>query len=376
MRKCQKNTCPVGIATQNALLRGRFDGKPEFVENYFRFIAQEAREIMAALGVRSIDELVGRVDLLEEDPEARNWKSAGVDLTPVLSPAKKVAQDSPVICCIPQDHGLEKILDNKLIQNSKTALEGKEAVEFEQTIINTDRATGTLLSHEITKRFGAKGLPQSKGIKIRFKGSAGQSFGAWTTSGLEFELEGDANDYVGKGLSGSTLSIFPPKDSPFAPHENIIIGNVAFYGATSGQAYIAGVAAERFCVRNSGAQVVVEGVGDHGLEYMTGGRAIILGKTGRNFAAGMSGGIGYVWDREGELEPKVNKEMVNLETLGEDDFSYIREQIEEHLHKTGSPRAQEILENWNEMKNYFVKIMPEDYKRVLEQGSVAQKAEV
>jgi glutamate synthase (NADPH/NADH) large chain len=376
MRKCQKNTCPVGIATQNAILRGRFEGKPEHLENYFLFVAEEARKIMAELGIKSIDELVGRVDLIEEDPEVRNWKSEGVDLTPVLTPAKKSSPDVDVINTIKQDHGIDRVLDNQLILKAKDAIEGKGKVVFEQKIINTDRATGTMLSHEITKKYGSAGLPEGSEIVIHFKGSAGQSFGAWNTKGVYFDLEGDANDYVGKGLSGGTLAIYPPKVSPFKAHENIIIGNVAFYGATSGHAYISGVAAERFCVRNSGAEVVVEGVGDHGLEYMTGGRAIILGETGRNFAAGMSGGIGYVWDRVGDFEPKVNMEMVALETPTAEDYLYIKDKVQAHIEETNSERGKEILEDWEKNKAYFVKVMPTDYKRVLAEMAKAEKAEV
>lgn len=365
MRKCHLNTCPVGVATQDPVLRAKFSGKPEYVQRYFRFLAQDLRETMAELGFRTVNEMVGRVDLLEVDEALLHWKSRGLDLGPLLVPAASLNPASPMICTQKQDHGLERVLDQRLIKDCQRSIEDKEPVVLSYPITNRDRTTGTLLSHHIAKRWGNAGLPDHT-IKVHFEGTAGQSFGAWLAHGVSFFLEGDANDYVGKGLSGGIISVYPPKSAGFSPHENIIIGNVAFYGATSGEAYIRGQAAERFCVRNSGARVVVEGVGDHGCEYMTGGRAVILGPTGRNFAAGMSGGIAWVYDPRGELPDRCNLEMVGLETPDEESLEEIKGMIQRHFNFTNSDVAQEILNSWTSYSGHFVQVMPIDYKRVLE----------
>jgi len=375
MRKCHKNTCPVGIATQDPRLRGMFTGKPEYIENFFRYVAGDMREIMASLGVRSWDELVGRADLLEEDRSVRTWKSAGIDLSALLAPAAGEDPAAPVRKTVEQNHGIDSVLDRELIRKCSAALEGIAAgpIVLEEKIRNTDRAAGTMLSHSIALKTGNAGLP-SGSISVRFSGSAGQSFGAWLASGVEFSLTGDANDFVGKGLCGGKLVIAPPEASPFDPAENVIVGNVAFYGATSGEGYIRGIAAERFCVRNSGARVVVEGVGDHGCEYMTGGRAVILGKTGRNFAAGMSGGIAWVYDPDGSFPERCNTGMVSLEEPADEDWDEIRELVSNHRNATGSAAAAAILGSWEESKKSFVRVIPHDYKKVL--GMKANKEAV
>ena len=366
MRKCHLNTCPVGIATQDPELRKKFSGKPEHVVNYLFLVAEETREIMASLGFRSINEMVGHVEVLEINEAVRHWKAKGIDLTPILTPAVGPHPDTETHCTIAQNHGLEEVLDNKLIEKSLAAIHDRMPVRFSIPIENIDRAFGTMLSHEVSKANGAAGLPDDT-IHIDVKGSAGQSLGAWLAPGVTIELEGDANDYVGKGLSGGRIMIYPPKGSSFVPEENIIIGNVALYGATAGEAFFRGVAAERFCVRNSGARAVVEGVGDHGLEYMTGGRVVILGPTGRNLAAGMSGGVAYVFapDRD-TLRLNCNLELVELETVEDAaDATELRELIERHAQFTGSTVAEGILAAWETSLPQFVKVMPRDYKRAL-----------
>jgi len=367
MRKCHNNTCPVGIATQDPRLRGRFSGKPEYVEAFFRYVAEDLRALMASLGVRSWDELIGRVDLLEQDPTATTWKSRGVDLSALLQPALKPRPDAGVRCLVAQDHGIDRVLDRRLIERCARAIEGKGKVELEERISNVDRSVGAMLSNSISLKTGNVGLADGS-IRVSFSGTAGQSFGAWLAGGVTFALSGDANDYVGKGLCGGTLVIAPPAQSRFRAGENVIIGNVAFYGATAGEGYVRGVAAERFCVRNSGARVVVEGVGDHGCEYMTGGRAVILGPTGRNFAAGMSGGIAYVWDPDGRLKINCNTGMVSLEEPGPEDYKELEGMIKNHRTHTGSDVAEAILSDWARAKGSFVKVIPEDYKKVLAQG--------
>jgi glutamate synthase (NADPH/NADH) large chain len=365
MRKCQKNTCPVGVATQDERLRAKFSGKPEHVVNYIKFIAEDTRALLAELGVRSIDELVGRVDLLTPDDSVLSWKSQGIDLSRMLAIPRKDLAPSGTICCIPQDHGIDKILDRKLIELTADARSNKTPVSLELPIVNTDRAAGTMLSSEISKVYGFEGLPEDT-IKVKFTGHAGQTFGGWLAHGVEFTLEGDANDYVGKGLSGGTLVIYPPKQATFQAEDNIIIGNVAFYGAIKGRAFIRGMAAERFCVRNSGVEVVIEGVGDHGLEYMTGGRAIILGETGRNFAAGMSGGVAYVWNIQGDFPDQVNTEMVEVLPLQHaEDETYIKLMIQEHVQRTGSTRGQYILSNWKTEKSRFYRVISPLYSSIL-----------
>ncbi|MFP6648227.1 MAG: glutamate synthase-related protein, partial [Pirellulaceae bacterium] len=367
MRKCHLNTCPVGIATQDPDLRAKFTGKPEHVVNYLFMVAKEARQIMARLGFRTVNEMIGRSDCLETEDAIRHWKSDGLDLTAILEPVNKPHPDVEVYCTIKQDHGLEHALDNQLLELARPALESGEPVELELPIVNTNRTVGTILSHHLVKAHGPEGLAENT-IQIRFTGSAGQSFGAFLASGISMQLEGDANDYVGKGLSGGRLVIFPPQNSTFAAEENIIVGNVVLYGATSGEAYFRGRAAERFCVRNSGARAVIEGVGDHCCEYMTGGRTVILGPTGRNFAAGMSGGIAYVWDRTGDFNLNCNLGMVQLEQVEEqEDMAELREMIERHQRHTDSPVARQVLEQWPDVLSEFIKVMPIDYKRVLEQ---------
>ena len=367
MRKCHLNTCPVGIATQDPVLRKKFLGKPEYVVNYLFMVAEEVRQYMAQFGFRKFIELVGRVDLLDTDHAIAHWKADGIDLSPILAPARKTHPDVAVYCTQSQDHGLQYALDNThLLDRCAPALEMGRRISFELPIVNTNRTVGTILSHNVVKRWGEFGLSDDT-IEIRFHGSAGQSFGAWLANGITLELMGDANDYVGKGLSGGKIIIYPPTESGFLPEENIIIGNVALYGATSGQAYFRGQAAERFAVRNSGAWAVVEGIGDHGCEYMTGGRVVILGPTGRNFAAGMSGGIAYVWAPDRDLfRANCNLGMVELESVESDsDIAELKALIENHRKYTGSTVAHRLLEQWPACLDEFVKVMPVDYKRVL-----------
>jgi len=367
MRKCHLNTCPVGIATQDPELRRKFTGKPEHVINYLFMVAEDAREIMASLGIRTVNELVGRVDLLDVDDAVNHWKAQGIDLRPILTPALKPHDGVGTYCQITQNHGLEDVLDNELIKKAWAAIHEGKPVRFPMTIENIDRAFGTMLSYEVSRQNGEQGLPDDT-IHIDVNGSAGQSLGAWLAPGISIELEGDANDYVGKGLSGGRIVIYPPKAATFAPEENIIIGNVALYGATAGEVFVRGRAAERFCVRNSGARAVVEGVGDHGLEYMTGGRVVILGPTGRNFAAGMSGGVAFVYDPNDTLLSNCNLEMVVLEKLEDDaDIAELKELLEKHANYTGSGIAEKILDTWSESINQFVKVMPIDYKRALKE---------
>ncbi len=367
MRKCHLNTCPVGVATQDKTLRKKFLGQPEHLINYLFMVAEDAREIMAELGVRSIDELVGRVDLLEQDPSRANWKSLYVDLGLLLTPATKLRDDVGVVCSVAQDHGLESSLDRELIRQAMPAIDAADRVRIETEVHNTDRVVGTTLSHEISKRWGEMALPDDT-IHIKLKGTAGQSLAAWAVRGVTIELEGDANDYVGKGLSGGKVIVYPPKKATFAAEDNMIVGNVALYGATSGYAFIRGRAAERFGVRNSGARAVVEGVGDHGCEYMTGGRIVVLGKFGRNFAAGMSGGIAYVWDPDRQLPHTCNLGMVVLDEVEtSDDIVELRDLVSMHRGYTGSMVARHILEHWDDCLNQFVKVFPIDYKRVLEE---------
>ncbi|MCF6251814.1 MAG: glutamate synthase large subunit [Methylococcaceae bacterium] len=365
MRKCHLNTCPVGIATQDKELRKKFNGDPEYVVNYLFMVAEEARELMARLGFCTINEMIGRTDVLETNEAIQHWKSDGLDLTSLLTMAPKPHEGVEVYKTIAQDHGLDKVIDNKLIKLSKDALENGNKVSIELPIINTDRTVGTILSHTLVKKWGAQMLPEGT-INIKFNGSAGQSFGAFLARGITMEIEGDANDYVGKGLSGGNITVYPPKNSTFEANENIIVGNVVLYGATSGQAFFCGRAAERFCVRNSGANTVIEGVGDHACEYMTGGRVVILGPTGRNFAAGMSGGVAYIWDYDHVFASNCNSGMVELEKVEhEHDIDELRGLIQLHYDHTGSKVAEKIINNWYSFLGQFVKVMPVDYKRVL-----------
>jgi glutamate synthase domain-containing protein 2/glutamate synthase domain-containing protein 1/glutamate synthase domain-containing protein 3 len=363
MRVCHLNTCPVGIATQDPELRKQFAGRPEFVENYFRFVAEDVRELMAGLGFRTIDEMVGRSDVLEMKPAVDHWKAKGIDLARVLH-QPEVPEGAARRAVTVQEHGLERALDVELIARAARALEHQEPVEIEMPIRNVNRTVGTMLGYEITRRYQGNGLPDDT-IRIQFAGSAGQSFGAFVPRGVTMMLEGDSNDYWGKGLSGGRLAIYPPRQASFAAEENVIIGNVALYGATSGEAYVRGIAGERFAVRNSGASAVVEGVGDHGCEYMTGGRVVVLGKTGRNFAAGMSGGVAYVLDPQDVFSSRCNQEMVELESLEREDADLVHGLLVRHVNYTGSSVAARLLADWEAAKAQFVKVIPRDYKRVL-----------
>jgi glutamate synthase (NADPH/NADH) large chain len=373
MRKCHLNTCPVGVATQDPELRKKFRGQPEHVVNYFFMIAKELRQIMAELGFRSITEMVGRSDCLNFDQALTQWKAKGIDLSALLARPEEPEGFLGRYGCDAQDHELEKALDKKLIALAQPALDQQVPVNIELPVVNTNRVVGTMLSHEVAKRFGAEMLEEDT-ITVRLTGSAGQSLGAFLARGITLEVEGDANDFVGKGLSGGKVIVYPPKVSPFKAEENILVGNVCLYGATSGEAYFRGIAAERFCVRNSGATAVVEGVGDHGLEYMTGGRAVILGPTGRNCAAGMSGGIAYIWDPEGTFPGNCNQEMVDLDPVTTEDDAELRSLIEKHQHYTGSTVAEALLARWESARSEFVKVMPRDYKRVLEARTKAASA--
>lgn len=374
MRKCHLNTCPVGIATQDPELKAKFTGQPEHVINYLFMVAEEAREIMAELGFRTVNEMVGRSDMLEFNSAIDHWKAKHLDLSAILTPARKPHPDVETFCTTTQKHGMELQIDNELIRECQPAIEDGKHVELAIPVQNINRALGTMLSHEVSKKWGAKGLPDGT-IHIRCKGSAGQSVGAWLAHGVTIEVEGDANDFVGKGLSGGRVIIYPPKNSSFVAEENIIIGNVALYGAIQGELFVRGRAAERFCVRNSGAVCVVEGVGDHGLEYMTGGRAVILGPTGRNFAAGMSGGIGYVYDPNDNLLGNCNLEMVELEKVeAEEDRAELLDLVRRHMEYTGSTVARGLIARWETALSQFKKVMPVDYKRALaEQKKAAQQ---
>ena len=366
MRVCHLDTCPVGVATQNPELRARFSGRPEFVVNFFEFIAEEVREYLARLGFRRLEEIIGRVDLLDTVLAVEHWKASGLDLSPILyePPLPEGAARS---CVTSQDHGLDKALDNTLIQLAEGALTEGRPVRLDLPIRNVNRTVGTMLGYEVTRRWGGEGLPEDT-IDISFRGSAGQSFGAFLPRGVTLRLDGDANDYLGKGLSGGRLIVRPPREAAFTAEEQVIAGNVIGYGATAGEIFLRGIVGERFCVRNSGALAVAEGTGDHGCEYMTGGRVVILGPVGRNFAAGMSGGIAYVLDLP---EIRVNMEMVDLDQVAEDDAKFVREVVERHHAETGSAVAARLLADWDPGR--FTKVMPKDYKRVLSAASQAER---
>jgi len=364
MRVCHKNTCPAGIATQDPQLRKNFIGNPDYTVNFMKFLAQDVREIMASLGFRTLNEMVGRTDVLEAKQAVDHWKAKGIDLSNILY-QPDVPPDIGRYCQIPQDHGLEQSLDmTVLLDLCQPAIEKGEKVKATLPIKNTNRVVGTILGNEITKRHWY-GLPEDT-IQLHFQGSAGQSFGAFVPKGVTLELEGDANDYLGKGLSGGKIIVYPPVGSTFVPEENIVIGNVAFYGATGGEAYICGVAGERFCVRNSGINAVVEAVGDHGCEYMTGGKVVVLGKTGRNFAAGMSGGVAYILNETDDFATRCNTQMVEIEPLDEEDCDIIHQMIQKHAAYTHSQKAARVLANWDAYISQFVKVMPRDYKRMVE----------
>jgi glutamate synthase domain-containing protein 2/glutamate synthase domain-containing protein 1/glutamate synthase domain-containing protein 3 len=365
MRKCHLNTCPVGVATQDPVLRSRFTGKPEHVERFFRFLAQDLREHMAKLGFRTVDEMVGRVDRLEVLPAVEHWKARGLDFSAILLPAGE-GEDTPRRCVRSQEHELEKSLDNELIRRSMPALEKGQPVDIEMPLRNVHRTVGAMLSGEVVRRFGSRGLPDDT-IRISFIGSAGQSLGAFLAPGITFRVVGDTNDYLAKGMSGGRIIVVPPPEAGFLPYRNVIAGNVILYGATGGELYLYGTAGERFAVRNSGAKAVVEGVGDHGCEYMTGGVVVVLGATGNNFAAGMSGGVAYVYDESELFDTRCNLDMVDVETVwNAEDEEQLRGMVENHFRFTGSSRAQMILENWDSRLPLFVKIMPVEYRKVLE----------
>ncbi|CEZ34615.1 ferredoxin-dependent glutamate synthase 1 [Mycobacterium tuberculosis] len=374
MRVCHLDTCPVGVATQNPLLRERFTGKPEFVENFFMFIAEEVREYLAQLGFRTVNEAVGQAGALDTTLARAHWKAHKLDLAPVLHEPESAFMNQDLYCSSRQDHGLDKALDQQLIVMSREALDSGKPVRFSTTIGNVNRTVGTMLGHELTKAYGGQGLPDGT-IDITFDGSAGNSFGAFVPKGITLRVYGDANDYVGKGLSGGRIVVRPSDDAPqdYVAEDNIIGGNVILFGATSGEVYLRGVVGERFAVRNSGAHAVVEGVGDHGCEYMTGGRVVILGRPGRNFAAGMSGGVAYVYDPDGELPANLNSEMVELETLDEDDADWLHGTIQVHVDATDSAVGQRILSDWSGQQRHFVKVMPRDYKRVLQAIALAER---
>jgi glutamate synthase (ferredoxin) len=375
MRVCHLDTCPVGIATQNPTLREKFAGQAEHVVNFFRFIAEEVRGYLAELGYRSLDEVIGRSDLIDARRAVDHWKAQGLDLSAILyQPDVDEFIARRRVC--EQDHGLDRALDYQILPTLEPALERRERVALDLPIHNTNRTVGTIIGSELTRRYGVNGLPDDT-IDIQFHGSAGQSFGAFVPAGMTLRLEGDANDYIGKGLSGGKIVVYPPKSATFVPEENIVIGNVALYGATSGAAFFRGVAGERFAVRNSGAVAVVEGTGDHCCEYMTGGRVVVIGPTGRNFAAGMSGGIAFVWDPAGDFHTRCNQEMVGLEELAEEeDLELVHGLIQRHFEYTESDVARRILASWPAEATRFVKVMPRDFKRVLEESkrAAAQQA--
>jgi glutamate synthase (NADPH/NADH) large chain len=364
MRKCHLNTCPVGVATQDPELRKKFSGKPEHVIRFFFYVAEELRQIMATLGFRTVDEMVGRSDCIVPRRTGLHPKARKIDCSEILYRPKEIATNA-TRCVEAQDHKLDRVLDLRLIAESKDAIEHGRPVVIETKIRNSDRATGAMLSGEIARRYGRKGLAEDT-IRLRAKGSAGQSFGAFASVGMTLELEGDANDYVGKGLSGGIVAVRPPREAPFRADDQVIVGNVVLYGATSGRAFFNGRAGERFAVRNSGATTVVEGVGDHGCEYMTGGTVVVLGTTGRNFAAGMSGGYAFVFDEDANFEARCNKEMVELEALSASDAELVRSLLEEHAQRVGSRKAHELLDSWETVVPKFVKVVPSEYRRALE----------
>ena len=381
MRKCHLNTCPVGIATQDPKLRKKFNGKPEHVINYFFFVAEEVRKIMATLGFRKFHEMIGRTDCLDTLKAIKHWKANGLDFSKLLA-RPKVKKMIAFYNSEKQIHDIQRIADRKLIKDAKYALEKKKQVRINMKIKNNDRTFGTMLSGEIARRYGHQGLPEDT-INVHLSGTAGQSFGAFLSCGIYLELQGDANDYVGKGLSGGRIVIYPNDKSPIKAEENIIVGNTVLYGAIAGECFFSGVAGERFAVRNSGAIAVVEGAGDHCCEYMTGGVVVVLGRTGRNFAAGMSGGVAYVFDIDGDFSSKCNLSMVALQSVKKEknsnsykgnghfndmtgfDEVRIKRLVERHLHYTNSNRAKEILTNWNRYLPNFVKIMPTDFQKAL-----------
>jgi len=364
MRKCHLNTCPVGIATQDKVLRKKFTGKPEHVVNYLFMVAEELRTIMANLGFKMLNEMIGRVDMLEMNKAIDHWKQDSIDLGAILTPADTLYNNAGTYQSIPQDHQLDQQLDHELIAQSTVAIEGNGKVKIESVITNVDRTVGAMLSSHVVKTRGKNNLIDDA-IHVDFKGSAGQSFGAFLAKGITLSVEGDANDYVGKGLSGGRIIIYPPKNSTFITQDEIIAGNVCGYGATGGEMYLSGCVAERFCVRNSGLIAVVEGVGDHGCEYMTGGRAVILGEVGRNFGAGMSGGIAYVYNPNLTLQSRANPSMIDFDSMDDESQKELLDLLSKHAELTGSPIAKQIIGNWNVELEHFVKVMPKALKEVL-----------
>ena len=366
LRKCHLNTCSVGVATQDPELTKLFKGTPEAVINYFMFLAESLREYMAKLGFRTVNEMVGRTDKLKISERAKNMPDASVDLGIILARPEVIDGDTPY-ATQKQDHKLDKAIDFEILKRISESIDSKKKITIEEDIHNYNRTVGTIISSEITKKYGSNGLPDDT-ITINFKGSAGQSFGAFACSGLKFNLEGDSNDYFGKGLSGGKLSVFPNKISSFKPEDNIIIGNVALYGATGGMAFINGIAGERFCVRNSSAIAVVEGIGDHGCEYMTGGTVVILGETGRNFGAGMSGGIAFVYDKSGNFKTRFNSELCDMKEtkLGSEDDKILNKLVKKHFEETDSPLAKKMLDDWANVLPKFKKVVPRDYEKALE----------
>jgi glutamate synthase (NADPH/NADH) large chain len=387
MRKCHLNTCPVGIATQDPVLRAKFDGQPEHVVNFMFFVAEEVRGIMAELGIRRFEQLIGRSDLLDTRPGIEHWKARGLDFSRVFY-QPPMPPEVARFHCEAQDHRLDRALDHQLIAAATAAIEQKTPVRLEYKIRNAHRSVGAMLSGIVARRYGHAGLPEDT-IHVAFEGTAGQSFGAFLARGIAFELQGATNDYVGKGLSGGRVVVYPDPESPAKPDETIVIGNTVMYGAIAGEAYFRGIAGERFCVRNSGASAVVEGTGDHGCEYMTGGTVVVLGRTGRNFAAGMSGGIAFVYDEDGTFRKRCNTSMVNLEKVQDEaeqamaeaelaaagngrlrhaetsDDALLRGLIERHLRFTASTRALAMLDDWGATRARFVKVFPNEYKRAL-----------
>lgn len=377
MRKCHLNTCPVGIATQDEELRRKFSGQPEHVMNYFFLMAEEIREIMAKLGYKTMEEMIGQTQHLEVNSRGLHYKSRGLDLSPLLTPASELNPSAGVRNLTTQYHGLDKAKDNEFIEAAKEALESKTPVVINGECTNINRTLGTMLSYEVSKRFGEEGLPDDT-IKLNLKGHAGQSFGFTLAKGITINVEGDANDYTGKGLSGGKIAVYPSPEvvaGGFNPSEHVVVGNVCLYGATAGKCFFSGKAGERFCVRNSGALAVVEGVGDHGSEYMTGGVVVCLGETGRNYAAGMSGGIAYIYDPDGKFPARCNMGLVGLETIDtEEEKREVYGYIQEHVEATGSNVGQAMLDNWDTRVGQFVKVMPHDYKRVLLEKAEAAAA--
>jgi glutamate synthase domain-containing protein 3 len=374
LRHCHLNNCSVGVATQDEILERKFQGRPEYVINFFHFIARELREIMASLGIRTIDEMIGRTDLLEVNTDILPPKAGKIDFSRILF-KPDVPKSVSTHCTIKQDHGIDKILDLKLNDIFENSIKKNAQARTEMEIKNINRTTGANLSGKLCASHGEKGLPEDT-LYCKFKGTAGQSFGAWLASGITFELEGMANDYVGKGISGGKIIIYPDRRTDYVPEENIIIGNTAFYGAITGEAYIRGVAGERFCIRNSGLLTVVEGVGDHGCEYMTGGKVVVLGRTGRNFGAGMSGGVAYVYDTDGDFKDRCNMEMVTLEKLDKQDEIALKELLANHHKYSNSAVAKGILENFKLKSRNFVKVMPMEYKRILDASKAEAKKDL